>query len=93
MKIRYVLALAVWFACCAWVIEPMVFGTHLAHLTHSTQAVQLASNAPLSQLGIQLSDLGTNVSNPVESMDRFRILCLLYVGIPMLVWLGVHAKS
>ncbi|HEX5486869.1 MAG TPA: hypothetical protein VFX23_12830 [Limnobacter sp.] len=93
MKIRYILALAMWFACCAWVIEPMVFATHLAHASQTTPALELASTAPLSQLGIQINDLGTQIGNPVESMDRFRILCLLYVGVPLLVWLGVHAKS
>ncbi|MFN4329846.1 MAG: hypothetical protein ACK4FF_13320 [Limnobacter sp.] len=29
----------------------------------------------------------------VESMDHFRVLCLMYFGVPLALYLGTHLKS
>jgi hypothetical protein len=84
---RFALFFVLWILACAFFVEP----TLIAPLFESKHTVDLAYNGALVQLAPMENNSGYDVA--VESMDHFRVLCLLYVGLPLLVYLGSQLKE
>ncbi len=84
---RFAIFFVLWILACAFFVEP----TLIAPLFESKHAVDLAYNGNLVQLAPMEYNSGGNA--PVESMDHFRVLCMLYVGLPLLVYLGSQFKE
>ncbi|WP_370263027.1 hypothetical protein [Limnobacter sp.] len=75
-----------WVAVCALVIEP----AFVAPFFNAGTSLDLAFNGAVGELGGVQSGLG---GNAVESMDHFRVLCLLYFGLPVVVFLSTRLKD
>ena len=84
---RFALFFVLWILACAFFVEP----TLITPFFESKHTVDLAYNGTLVHLAPMEYNSGN--SAPVESMDHFRVLCLLYVGLPLLVYLGSHFRE
>jgi hypothetical protein len=84
---RFALFFVVWVIGCALVIEP----AFIAPLFESASTVELAFNGELVQLGNGIPALSSSAA--VESMDHFRVLCLLYFGLPVAFYLATQWKE
>lgn len=84
---RFAMFFVVWVLGCAFVLEP----AFIAPLFDTSSTIDLAFNGDPSQLsGLGLAQ---NNSAAVESMDHFRVLCLLYFGLPVAVYLATQWKE
>lgn len=84
---RFTVFFVLWILACAFFVEPAL----IAPLFEGKHTVDLAYNGDL----VHLAPLEYNSGNSaaVESMDHFRVLCLLYVGLPLLVYLGSQFRE
>lgn len=84
---RFAIFFLVWVAGCAFIIEPAFISPWFG----SVSTIDLAFNGELVELGnMPLAAAG---SPAVESMDHFRVLCLLYFGLPVAVYLATQWKE
>lgn len=84
---RFAVFFVLWILGCAFVLEP----AFIAPLFQGGTAIDLAFNGNPAQLGgLSLTE---NHSAAVESMDHFRVLCLLYFGLPVAVYLATQWKE
>ncbi len=84
---RFALFFVVWVLGCAFVLEP----AFIAPLFDTNSTINLAFNGDPANLGGMrvVQDHGA----AVESMDHFRVLCLLYFGLPVAVYLATQWKE
>ncbi|MDP3187488.1 hypothetical protein [Limnobacter sp.] len=84
---RFAIFFVVWVLSCAFFLEPAL----VAPLFETNATIDLAFNGNPSQLG-GVSTV-QNGSAAVESMDHFRVLCLLYFGLPVAIYLATQWKE
>ncbi|PQJ25842.1 hypothetical protein BSZ31_13640 [Limnobacter sp. SAORIC-690] len=84
---RFTVFFVLWVLGCAFVLEP----AFIAPLFETSSTLELAFAGNPGQLGGL--ELNTNSSTAVESMDHFRVLCLLYFGLPVAVYLATQWKE
>jgi hypothetical protein len=84
---RFAVFFVLWVLGCAFVLEP----AFIAPLFDTSSTINLAFNGNPAQLGNL--DVAQNHTAAVESMDHFRVLCLLYFGLPVAVYLATQWKE
>ena len=84
---RFALFFIVWVLTCAFFLEPAL----VAPLFETNTAIDLVFNGNPSDLG----GIPATQSNgaAVESLDHFRVLCLLYFGLPVAIYLATQLKE
>lgn len=76
-----------WVLGCAFILEP----AFICPLFTPASMVELAFNGNDTQLG-ELNIAGGEAA-AVESLDYFRVICLLYFGLPAAVYLIAQRKE
>lgn len=84
---RFGLFCLIWTLGCAFIIEP----AFISPLFEQQGTLELALN--VHQSDVPQTALFTTRGSEVESMDHFRVLVLLYVVVPALVYLGTNLES
>lgn len=84
---RFCFFVVIWSLACAFIIEPAFISPLFEH----TSALELAFNS--YQSDANQSALVMSHASTVESMDHFRVLCLLYLVVPALVYVGGNLES
>jgi hypothetical protein len=84
---RFAVFFVLWVLGCAFVLEP----AFIAPLFETSSTLELAFAGNPGQLGGL--ELNTNSGAAVESLDHFRVLCLLYFGLPVAVYLATQWKE
>jgi hypothetical protein len=84
---RFAMFFVLWVLSCAFVLEP----TFIAPLFETGSIIDVAFSENLAHVGgLGLTEYDTAA---VESMDHFRVLCLLYFGLPVVVYLATQWKE
>ncbi|HEX4879726.1 MAG TPA: hypothetical protein VFV39_07775 [Limnobacter sp.] len=84
---RFTIFFAVWALACAFIIEP----AFITPFFDAPTGVTLAFNGAANTLGMNNGE--TFNMHAVESMDHFRVLCLVYFGLPVVVYLATRLKD
>lgn len=84
---RFAMFFVAWVLACAFVLEPAI----ISPLFETSSTITLAFAGNPAQLGGL--DLANAANAAVESMDHFRVLCLLYFGLPVAVYLATQWKE
>jgi len=84
---RFAVFFILWVLGCAFILEP----AFIAPMFETSSTLELAFAGNPGQLGGL--ELHTNSSTAVESLDHFRVLCLLYFGLPVAVYLATQWKE
>ncbi|HEX4843513.1 MAG TPA: hypothetical protein VFV57_07565 [Limnobacter sp.] len=84
---RFTIFFAIWALACAFVIEP----AFITPLFDAQPSINLAFNGPSNTLDMASGEAFNR--NAVESMDHFRVLCLMYFGLPAVVYLATQLKD
>ncbi|WP_334120855.1 hypothetical protein [Limnobacter sp.] len=84
---RFAIFFIVWVLSCAFFFEPAL----IAPFFETNATIDLAFNGNPSQLGGVAMDQPGHAA--VESMDHFRVLCLLYFGLPVAIYLATQWKE
>lgn len=84
---RFAMFFVLWILSCAFIFEP----AFIAPLFDTSSTINLAFNGNAGQLGV--FDLNANNEAAVESLDHFRVICLLYFGLPVAVYLATQWKE
>lgn len=85
MSVRKIFTLlAAWLLVCAWVLEPALISPYF----DGVSSIELVSADVLSGMSDAASTVSGAMSTPRElSMDHFRLICLLYFGVPAAAFL------
>ncbi|MCQ8896120.1 hypothetical protein NQT62_06675 [Limnobacter humi] len=78
----------VWVLACAWVIEPTLINPLFSVQEPSIALAWNSVNSDLGHAGFLTESL-----HPVESMDYFRTICMLYLGLPLMAYLATQWKA
>jgi hypothetical protein len=84
---RFAIFFVMWVLSCAFFLEPAL----VAPLFETQATIDLAFNGNPSQLAAM--GMVQPGSTAVESMDHFRVLCLLYFGLPVALYLATQWKE
>lgn len=78
---KFLTLLGLWVLVCASLLEPLV----IAPFFNAASTVELVLAAPAGMVS-DLPSAGFAQATDSVSMDHFRLLCLLYIGIPLLAY-------
>ena len=84
---QFTIFFAIWVLSCSLFLEP----TFIEPLFETGTTINMAFNGSTDQLGeLELEKIQSVVT---ESMDHFRVLCLLYFGLPAALYLATQLKK
>ena len=84
---RFALFFIAWVTSCVFFLEPAL----VTPLFETNTAIDLVFNGNPSELGGIPATQGNSAA--VESFDHFRVLCLLYFGLPVAIYLATQLKE